>query len=96
MSKSKNCSVIDVNSPLLKTASEKIAPAVKLELASLLELDDKKSVAFAEELVTLVKSKDFIQELNGVIGNPTDFKSENEYVDNAKEQMRKLLKSKLV
>lgn len=50
---------------------------------------------FSSQAAELVTNEKFLDELESKIGDPKENESEDEFVARSKEQMRKLLKSKL-
>lgn len=50
---------------------------------------------FSSQAAELVTKDEFLDELESKIGDPKENESEDEFVARSKEQMRKLLKSKL-
>ncbi|MCK9715194.1 MULTISPECIES: hypothetical protein [Pseudomonas syringae group] len=93
MSLTKNSSLIDPNSPAMEVALAKIGPATMIAATS--ALGSSKAAEFAGEVQSLVKSDEFLQSLSVVVGDPNDYKSEDDYVNNAKDIMREMLINRL-
>lgn len=64
-------------------------------LATVVSLGKTKASEFAEEVVALVSSEEFVAQLSDDIGEPTELETEEQFIARAKKTMKALLKSKL-
>ncbi|WP_407362080.1 hypothetical protein HKW97_13385 [Pseudomonas luteola] len=84
---------------ILKGESKEMAVATSqsqeaIEKLASISLGSDKGRVFAEEVTSVVKSKDFQKELSEVIDRPYPDETEEEFVNRAKREMRELLKKK--
>lgn len=79
--------------PVLANALTGVKSAVGL--ATVGSLGKTKASEFAEEVVALVSSEEFVVQLSDDIGEPTELETEEQFIARAKKTMKVLLKSKL-
>lgn len=63
--------------------------------ASIISLSKSDKKEFADQVGDLVESEEFVTELSDQIGKPQPGESEDEFVERAKNAMKKLMRAKL-
>jgi hypothetical protein len=85
--------VTKASAPVLANALTGVKSAVGL--ATVGPLGKTKASEFAEEVVALVSSEEFVVQLSDDIGESTELETEEQFIARAKKTMKVLLKSKL-